>query len=116
MEPVGVGVALAVAVGVVLTGAGFVVFTTFQMSLLPLFTHLKDAVLVFATAPNLVQVPPTFTVEADAESAIGMVTIPTAKTEVARRSEIFFEFMEKRYPLPSARTSRFAYLYCYEKR
>ncbi len=100
--------------GVVLTGAGLAVFTVCQTNFFPLFTHVKDAVLVFATAPSLVHGLPALAAVFAAEKAMGAERIPTAITEDARRREILFELIEKRYPLPSASTSKNPYLYCYE--
>ena len=109
--------ALAAADGVDFAGAGLVALMTCQTSLLPLLTHLKDADFVFATAPSLAQAPPAFAAEFDAEKAMGTERIPSATTELAMSSEIFFGdlVMGKRYPLLSASTSKVRYLYCYEK-
>ncbi len=117
-ETAGVGVEVLDVAGVDFAGAGLEVFTTCHTSLLPLFTHLKDAVFVLATAPSLVHAAPAFAAELDAENAIGAERIPMATAELIRTSENFFEelVMERRYILLSAGTSHIRYLYCYRNR
>ena len=102
--------------GVVLTGAGLAVFTVCQTSFFPLFTHAKDAVLVFATAPSLVHGLPALAALFAAEKAMGTERIPIAATELTKSSAVFLVdlLIEKRYPLPRASTSKNPYLYCYE--
>lgn len=91
---VGVEEAAGVAFGVL----GVDVLTTCQTSLVPLFTHLKLAVLVLATAPSFLHGALAFTPVVEAEKAIGAERIPIANTEVATNSASFFEVIDKTVP------------------
>lgn len=91
---VGVVEAAGVALGVL----GLDAFTACQTSLVPLFTHLKLAVFVLATAPSFLQGALAFTPVVEAEKAIGAERIPIANTEVATNNASFFEVIHKTVP------------------